>query len=122
MEEKLKVFNILRQAKSLLTHTTQFKNNYNNFDIWRYPRDFFPIHSTECAASEGRYSALNAVSLQSAWDTRPEWVCSSPSLEASYVLGMVGGTIAFNDTVSTTLAIVHEKFDLAIALAESLGI
>lgn len=46
---------------------------------------------------------------------------SSSSLEA-YVLGMVGLTVAFNDAPDITPEMVKEKFDLAIALAKSLGI
>lgn len=59
------------------------------------------------------------------WENRSDWIRTDSqygSREVHYLLGMVGLTAAFNDHQKTTLEMIKEKFNQAIALAEELGV
>lgn len=59
------------------------------------------------------------------WNSRPDWVKNSSdygSLDAHFIMGMVGLTPTFNDDPGTTFPMIKEKFKEAIKLAESLNV
>lgn len=86
----------------------------------------------EAANAAGSRAADAARSADAAvrdnWDTRPTWVREYyvyadkeyGTLDAHYLMGMVGLTISFSDAKETTLTMVKEKFDQAIQLAKEL--
>lgn len=58
------------------------------------------------------------------WDNRPTWVRDNDlhgNQDVSFLLGMVGLTIDYNDHPSTRLSDIKEKFRQAIALARELN-
>lgn len=60
------------------------------------------------------------------WHKRPEWISHQDpiygSVEAHYLLGLVGLTINKNDDPKTSLEFVKMKFNEAISLAEKLEV
>ncbi len=54
------------------------------------------------------------------WNKRPSYIKGDAMAESHYLLGTVGLTIAFNDSETTTLSMVKEKFNDAIDLAKDL--
>jgi len=84
------------------------------------------------AASVGAGEAANSPSSTTTaqqkndWNNRPDWVKRERiinnknygNLDTSYLLGMVGLTITFNDDPDTTYEMVIEKFNKAIELAK----
>jgi|SRR6185436_1078058 len=68
------------------------------------------------ASDKGNQLAKDGVMV--AWKNRPSWL--NENNQVSYVAGMAGLTIDYNDTHS--LPEVLAKFDEAIAVAQSLGI
>lgn len=81
---------------------------------------------TPNAEDDAAVRAAPGIAAQKLWEMRPDWVRYNDkdygSLDAHYLLGLVGCTTAFNDDPSTTLEMVKEKFTEAANLAQSLGI
>jgi hypothetical protein len=86
-------------------------------------------------AAEQRFQHVDVAlrdpdTLRIIWEQRPSWIKDSflqnnvdyGSKDAHYLLGMVGLTASFNDAKTTTLAMVHQKFDEAIELARQLSL
>lgn len=83
------------------------------------------VAAADYAAAALEDAAGRAVAARAVWASRPRWVKTPSyrgSLEAHYILGMVGLTAAYNDSASTTLTDVKEKFEQAAQLAEELGV
>lgn len=87
------------------------------------------MHAPHRAATAAAFASTaaaqtSAASTQKIWGSRPSWVSNRDpiygSLDAHYVLGMVGLTAFFNDSAS--FQGVHNKFTDAIKLAEVLGV
>lgn len=82
------------------------------------------LGATYRAAHDAR-AATNRLSSQDIWNSRPSWVKENTdygNLEIHYLMGMVGLDVIFNDDKNTTFAMVQEKLDQAIALAQELNV
>lgn len=84
------------------------------------------LHLAPVVAAEAAVSPSALPMFKSLWENRPEWVKSElrghGSLDAHYLLGMVGLTSSFNDDPNTTLQMVKGKFTEAIDLAHQLEV
>lgn len=109
-----------------------YQEHITNKNSWQHRRkvwDFISLLNqckrldVGCAASDGHRYLNGSLSK---WRNQSDWIKSTTStlgygnLEVHYILGMVGLTVEFNDSSSTTFPMIQQKIDQAIVLAKIL--